>query len=190
MPDEPEVMALLALMVLIQARAEARTDASGDLVPLEEQDRSLWNRSRIEEGASLVERSLRMSRPGPYQIQAAIAALHAEPERPEDADWRQIALLYGELLRLQPSPVVELNRAAAVAMAEGPEVGLKLINGIRHDGSLDRYHVLHASRADLLRRIGRFDAAADSYRKALGLCSNPVETRYFQRRLREVTTVD
>ena len=159
MPDEPEALGLLALMILIDARRAARTDAAGDLITLEEQDRSRWDRARIVEGSALVERSLRMRRPGPFQLQAAIAALHAEPERSEDADWPQIALLYEQLLRFEPSPVVELNRAAAVGMALGADAGLRLIEALEVDGSLARYHLLHASRADLLRRQDRAGAA-------------------------------
>jgi RNA polymerase sigma-70 factor (ECF subfamily) len=185
MPDEPEVQGLLALMLLIDSRRAVRTDASGDLVTLEEQDRSLWDRGRIEEGRELAERSLRTRRPGPYQLQAAIAALHSEPQRPEDTDWTQIALLYSELLRRAPSAVVELNRAVAVAMAFGPEAGLKLIDEIE-SGKLAEYYLLHGARADLLRRAGRRAEAAAAYGRALALCSNPVETRYLRRRLREV----
>ena len=187
MPDEPEALGLLALMILIDARRAARTDAAGDLITLEEQDRSRWDRARIVEGSALVERSLRMRRPGPFQLQAAIAALHAEPERPEDADWPQIALLYGQLLRFEPSPIVELNRAAAVGMTSGPEAGLRLIERLEAEGPLAQYHLLHGSRADLLRRAGRFDEAAAAYQRALDLCRNPVERRYLERRLGEVT---
>jgi RNA polymerase sigma-70 factor (ECF subfamily) len=187
MPDEPEVMGLLALALLIDSRRAARTDAVGDLLTLEEQDRSLWDAQRIEEGRGLVERSLRMRRPGPYQLQAAIAALHAESPRPEDTDWTQIALLYGELLRFQPGAVVELNRAAAVAMAFGPEAGLKLLDALDVSGELAGYYLAHAARADLLRRAGNHYEAAASYRSAIELCRNPVETRYLRRRLEEVT---
>jgi RNA polymerase sigma-70 factor (ECF subfamily) len=187
MPDEPEVLGLLALMILNDARRDARTDAAGDLVTLEEQDRARWDRARIAEGTALAERSLRIRRPGPFQLQAAIAAVHAEPARPQDADWVQIALLYGELYRLQPTPVVKLNRAAAVGMALGPEAGLTLIDEIEAEGSLARYHLLHASRADLLRRARRFDEAAAAYRRAIQLCSNPVELRYLERRLKEIS---
>lgn len=189
MPDESEALGLLALMILIDARREARTDEAGDLLTLEEQDRSRWDRGRISEGTLLAERSLRMRPPGPFPLQAAIAALHAEPDRPQDADWSQIALLYGQLQRLQPSPVVNLNRAAAIGMARGPEAGLRLMDEIEVEGSLARYHLLHASRADLLRRAGRLNEAATSYRRAFELCSNPVELRYLQRRLKEVTTL-
>jgi RNA polymerase sigma-70 factor (ECF subfamily) len=186
MPDEPEVLGLLALMLLVDSRRTARTDASGDLITLEEQDRARWDRERIAEGAGLVERSLRARRPGPYQLQAAISALHAEPQRPEDTDWTQIALLYSELLRLQPTPVVELNRAAAVAMAFGPEAGLRLLGQLEAGGDLAGYYLAHAARADLLRRAGRNAEAAISYRRAIELCSNAVELRYLQRRLDEV----
>ena len=187
MPDEPEVIGLLALALLIDSRRAARTDAAGDLLTLEEQNRGLWDRGRIEEGRELVERSLRMRRPGPYQLQAAIAALHAEPSRPEDTEWTQIALLYGELLRFQPGAVVELNRAAAVAMALGPVAGLHLLDELDAKGELAGYYLASAARADMLRRAGRKEEAADSYQRAIGLCSNPVETRYLERRLREVT---
>ncbi|HEX5369462.1 MAG TPA: RNA polymerase sigma factor [Dehalococcoidia bacterium] len=188
MPDEPEVMGLLALMLLIDARRLARTDDAGEMRTLEEQDRSLWDRSRIMEGATLAERALRARRPGVYQLQAAIAALHAEPERPDSTDWRQIALLYGELLRLQPSPVVELNRAVAIAMASAPEDGLRIIDRLAEDDVMARYYLTHAARADLLRRSGRTPEATVAYRHALALCSNEVERRYLQRRLREVGT--
>jgi RNA polymerase sigma-70 factor (ECF subfamily) len=187
MPDEPEALGLLALMLLIDSRRAARTDAQGDLLTLEEQDRSLWDRSRIAEGAALAQRSFRMRRPGQYQLQAAIAALYAEPERPEDTDWREIALLYNELLRIQPTAIVELNRAAAVAMAYGPDRGLWMLDNLeREDGSLIDYYLLHAVRADLLRRAGRFEEAARSYRRAMELCPNPVEVRYLRRRMREM----
>jgi RNA polymerase sigma-70 factor, ECF subfamily len=187
MPDEPEVMGLLALMLLIDSRRSARTDAAGDLLTLEEQDRTKWDVTRIEDGKALVERSLRMRRPGPYQLQAAIAALHAESSKPDETDWTQIALLYSELLRYQAGPVVELNRAAAVAMAFGPEAGLKLLDDIEAGGELAEYHLAHAARADFLRRASRGEEAALNYRRAIELCSNPVEARYLQRRLAEVT---
>ena len=187
MPDEPEVLGLLSLMLLIDSRRTARTDEHGEMLTLEEQDRSLWDRKRIEEGAALAERSLRMRRPGPYQLQAAIAALHAEPERPEDTDWQQIALLYNELLRIQPTAIVELNRAAAVAMAYGPDRGLMMLDNLeREDASLRDYYLLHAARADLLRRASRFDEASMAYRRAMELCPNPVEVRYLRRRMREM----
>jgi RNA polymerase sigma-70 factor (ECF subfamily) len=160
------------------------------MLTLEEQDRSLWDRARIEEGAELAERSLRMRQPGPYQVQAAIAALHAEPERPEDTDWQEIALLYNELLRIQPTAVVELNRAAAVAMAYGADRGLSMLDNLeRADSSLADYYLLHAARADLLRRALRFDEASKAYRRAMELCPNPVEVRYLRRRMREMGAV-
>ncbi len=187
MPDEPEAVGLLALLLLIDSRREARTDAAGNLVTLEEQDRSLWNRDQLEAGVELVERSLRMRRPGQFQLQAAIAALHVEYDRPDDTDWPQIARLYEELLRFLPTPVVRLNLAAARAMASGPESGLRLIDELEAEGELDRYHMLPAARADLLRRAGRPEEAAVAYRQALELCTNSVEKRYLRRRLAEVT---
>jgi RNA polymerase sigma-70 factor (ECF subfamily) len=186
MPDEPEVLGLLALMLLIDSRRSARTDERGEMLTLEEQDRSRWDRERIAEGTALAQRALRMRRAGPYQIQAAIAALHAEPARSEDTDWPQIATLYNELLRMQPSPVVELNRAAAVAMGWGPEQGLRLIDRLEAQGELADYYLLHGARADLLRRAGHYDEAAQAYRRAIELCANPVEARYMQRRMREM----
>ena len=185
MPDEPEVLGLLALMLLQDSRRETRVSPQGELVLLEDQDRSRWDRAEIEEGTALVDRTLRLGRPGPYQIQAAVAALHAGAAgRPEDTDWAQIALLYDRLAELQPTPVVALNRAAAVAMAEGPERGLVLMEPLA--GTLDRYHLFHAARADLLRRLGRQKESADAYRRALALASNEVERRFLERRLREV----
>ena len=187
MPDEPEVLGLLALMLLIDSRRNARLDAAGEMLTLEEQDRARWDRGRIEEGVSLTQRALRMRHAGPYQVQAAIAALHAVPQRPEDTDWPQIAALYNELLRLQPTPIVELNRAAAVAMAWGPDHGLRLIDALEADGELSGYYLLYGAKADLLRRSGRFEDASTAYRRALKLCVNAVESRYLQRRLREVS---
>jgi RNA polymerase sigma-70 factor (ECF subfamily) len=189
MPDEPEVLGLLSLMLLIDSRRLARTDAAGEFCPLEEQDRSLWDRAQIEEGTRLAQRSLRMRNPGPYQVQAAIAALHAEASRPEDTDWRQIAMLYNQLLKLQPHAIVALNRAAAASMAWGPEAGLRLMAEAEAEGSLSHYYVAHGARADLLRRSGRFAEAAAAYRRAIELCTNPVEARFFQRRLREIGAV-
>jgi RNA polymerase sigma-70 factor (ECF subfamily) len=182
MPDEPEVLGLLALMLLQDSRREARVSPAGELVLLEEQDRSRWDRAEIEEGSALVDRALRVGRPGPYQLQAAIAALHGAAGRPEDTDWRQIALLYGRLAEIRPTPVVELNRAAAVAMAEGPERGLELMAPLAP--ALEHYHLFHAARADLLRRLGRHDESAAAYRRALALVSNDVERRFLERRLR------
>ncbi|HEY6584916.1 MAG TPA: RNA polymerase sigma factor [Gaiellaceae bacterium] len=179
MPDEPEVLGILALMLFHDSRREARTDAAGDLVLLEDQDRSLWDAGRIEEGRRVLERAARMRRPGPYQLQAAIAAVHAE----ETTDWGAIATLYERLDELAPSPIVELNRAVAVAMADGLDQGLGLIDEIQ---GLDDYHLLHAARADLLRRLGRDAEAAGAYRRALELAPSPVERAYLERRLAQV----
>ena len=180
MPDEPEVLGLLALMLLHDARRDARLDAAGELVLLEDQDRSLWDRAHVAEGRRVLDRALRLRRPGPYQLQAAIASLHFEDE----TDWPQIAELYARLGEVTPSPVVELNRAVAVAMAEGPERGLELIDAIE---GLDAYRHLHSARADLLRRLGRGDDAAGAYRRALELADEPAERVFLERRLAEVT---
>jgi RNA polymerase sigma-70 factor, ECF subfamily len=179
MPDEPEAHGLLALMLLHDARREARLDDEGELVLLDEQDRSLWDSERIAEGRRVLERALRLGRPGPYQLQAAIASLHLESEK----DWRQIAALYKRLSELAPSPVVALNRAVAVAMADGPERGLALIDGI---GGLEEYRHLHSARADLLRRLGRAREAAEAYARALELAAQPAERAFLERRLAEV----
>jgi RNA polymerase sigma-70 factor (ECF subfamily) len=180
MPDEPEAHGLLALMLLHDARRDARLDEEGMLVLLEDQDRSLWDRGRIEEGRHVLDRALRLRRPGPYQLQAAIASLHFE----EETDWPQIEALYSRLAGLAPSPVVELNRAVAVAMAEGAERGLALIDEIE---GLDEYRHLHSARADLLRRLGRSAEAAEAYRRALALAAQPAERAFLERRLAEVT---
>jgi RNA polymerase sigma-70 factor (ECF subfamily) len=185
LPAEPEVEGLLALMLLHDARRPARTGPAGELITLEEQDRSLWDRDRVREGTLVLETALRRRRPGPYQLQAAISALHDEAASAEDTDWPQIAALYGELMRIGPSPVVALNRAVAIAMARGPEAGLLLIDGIEADGRLRDYQPLHAARADLLRRAGRAEAAA-AYRRAIELSSNAAERAYLERRLAEV----
>ena len=189
MPDEPETLGLLALMLLHDARREARTSVEGDLVLLDDQDRSRWDRAKIEEGRELVERALRARRPGPYQLQAAIAALHDEAETPGATDWPQIALLYRELMALAPSPVVELNLAVAVAMSDGPALGLAMVDGLAADGRLDDYVYLHATRADLLRRLDRRSEAAVAYRRALTLATNATERRFLERRLAEVEAV-
>lgn len=183
MPDEPEAAGLLALMLLHHARRAARLDDAGDLVVLEDQDRGRWDAGRIAEGVALLDGALRRGRPGPYQVQAAIAACHATAARPEDTDWPQIAVLYARLARLVPSPVVELNRAVAVGMAYGPAAGLALIDGLRETGALAGYHLLPAARADLLRRLGRTAEAADAYREAAGLATTDAERRYLARRL-------
>jgi RNA polymerase sigma-70 factor (ECF subfamily) len=178
MPDEPEALGIVALMLLHDSRRAARIDADGEIVVLEDQDRSLWDEAAIDEGRVLVDRALRMRRPGPYQLQAAIAALHTS----EETDWTQIAALYGVLLDIAPSPVVELNRAAAVALAEGLEHGLVLIGRIE---GLDDYQPFHAARADILRRLGRLAEAAQSYRRALDLATDAPMRRLLQRRLDE-----
>jgi RNA polymerase sigma-70 factor (ECF subfamily) len=180
-----EATALLALMLLHDARRESRIDEAGDLVVLEEQDRSRWNRQQIAEALPLAAEALR-SRSGPYALQAAIAAEHAKAVRAEDTAWREIARLYDELERLGPSPIVLLNRAVAMAMAEGPQAGLAIVAGLAASGDLDTYHLLHAARADLLRRMGDREEAAKSYLRALELVTNDSERRYLQRRLREV----
>jgi RNA polymerase sigma-70 factor (ECF subfamily) len=195
MPDEPEAVGLLALMLLHDARSAARLDAAGDFVPLEEQDRSAWNRAEIVEGLALLDSALRRRRPGGYQIQAAIAACHASAPDAGSTDWAQIALLYGELAgriagQAAPgrgaSPVVELNRAVAVAMADGPAAGLSIVDELAASGRLDGYHLLPATRADLLRRLGRRDEAAVEYRAALELAATETERRYLLRRLTEL----
>jgi RNA polymerase sigma-70 factor, ECF subfamily len=179
MPDEPEALGLLALMLFHDSRREARTGPDGELVLLEDQDRSRWDRERIDEGRRVLERATRLRRAGPYQLQAAIAAVHAQGT----TDWAAIARLYEDLARLAPSPIVDLNRAVAVAMAGSSDEGLDLIARIE---GLDDYHLLHAARADLLRRLGRRDEAADAYRQALALAPNPVERDFLERRLAEV----
>ena len=186
MPDEPEVLGLLALMLLQDARREARVGSTGDLILLEDQDRSRWDRTRIEEGARLVERALRMQRTGPYQLQAAIAAVHDEAVDPAGTDWAQVVGLYGLLARIAPSPVVDLNLAVAVAFVDGPAAGLARIDALVAAGELDDYPYLHAARADLLRRLGRRTEAATAYRRAADLVGNAVERRFLEGRLREV----
>jgi RNA polymerase sigma-70 factor (ECF subfamily) len=185
MPGEPEVLGLVALMLLQHSRRDARTDVRGGLVLLEDQDRSRWDHDMIDEGLAALDAALALGRPGPYQIQAAIAATHARAPRPEDTDWPEIAALYGRLEAMTPSPVVALNRAVAVAMADGPERGLDLLGSL--GDRLDGYHLFHSARADLLRRLGRRDEAADAYRRALELSSNPAERSFVEHRLREVT---
>lgn len=182
---EPEATGLLALMLLHDARRATRTTAAGELIPLEEQDRSEWNREQIQEGVALVERALTSRGFGPFTLQAAIAALHAEAPTSAATDWRQIVGLYDVLLRADPSPVIELNRAAAVAMRDGPEHGLELIDAILARGELEEYHLAHAARADLLRRLGRKAEARLAYERALVLTVEEPERRLIQRRLRE-----
>ncbi len=186
MPDEPEAIGLLALMLLHDARREARVGDDGELVLLDDQDRHRWDHDRIAEGATLVERALRMRAPGPYQLQAAIAALHDEAVTPDATDWPQIAALYAELERRTGSPVVALNRAVAVAMAGDLEGGLAAIDALAASGNLEGYPYLHAARADLLRRLDRRDEARASYATALQLTANAAERRFLRRRLAEV----
>jgi RNA polymerase sigma-70 factor (ECF subfamily) len=185
-PQSPaEVSALLALMLLQDARRDARLDAAGDLVILEEQDRSLWHQAQIAEALPLVDEAFRGG-PGPFALQAAIAALHCQAARSEDTDWPQILSLYDLLARLQPSPIVALNRAVAVAMVEGPQAALQIVESLAAAGDLDGYHLLHAARADLLRRAGERVEAAKSYAQALALVTNGAERRFLERRLKEV----
>jgi RNA polymerase sigma-70 factor (ECF subfamily) len=183
---EPEVMGLLALMLLHESRRPARSSPAGDLVLLENQDRSLWNRDHIAEGSALVERALSSRRFGPYTLQAAIAAVHAEAPEAAATDWAQIVGLYDVLVRAAPSPVVELNRAVAVAMRDGPAAGLGLVDAILSRGDLADYHLAHAARADLCRRLGRTGDARASYERALGLTRQEPERRFFERRLAEL----
>lgn len=183
---EPEMMGLLGLMLLQESRRAARTSPDGDLILLEQQDRSLWNRDQIAEGISLTERALASRRFGAYTLQAAIAAVHAEAATAASTDWRQIALLYDRLLRIQPSPVVELNRAVAISVCEGPEQGLHLIDDLLERGELANYHLAHAARADLCRRSGRIPEARASYERALALARQEPERRFLAGRLREL----
>jgi len=185
MPREAENLGLLALMLLQHSRRDARV-AGGELVTLEEQDRSLWDRSSIAEGLSLVEKALRLGPAGPYQLQAAIAALHAQASTPEQTDWRQIAALYEKLGELHPSPVISLNHAVAIAMSDGIENGLNRIDELGRAETLSRYYLFHAARADLLRRLHRHDEAADAYRRALELADNRIEAAFLERRLRQM----
>ena len=185
LPD-PEVLGLLALMLLHESRRTARTSADGDLVLLEEQDRSLWNRALIVEGTTLVRRAFASQRFGVYSLQAALAAVHAEATSPDATDWPQIVALYDVLLRIVASPVVELNRAVAVAMRDGPLAGLQLIDAILARGDLGEYHLAHAARADLCRRLGQVDEARAAYEQALSLARQEPERRFLEKRLREL----
>ncbi|HKT82627.1 MAG TPA: DUF6596 domain-containing protein, partial [Solirubrobacterales bacterium] len=180
LPREPEARGLLALMLLTDARRAARLDADGEMVLLEDQDRSLWDAGKIEEGLDLSSEAAASGPAGPYTVQARIAAAHAGATSPGETDWDRIVRLYAWLAELTPSPVVELNRAVAVAMRDGPETGLELIEAIE---GLDDYHPRHAARADLLRRLGRSEEAAAAYERALSLAGNPVERRHIERRL-------
>ncbi len=187
MPEEPEVLGLLALMLLHDSRRSARVTSAGGIVLLEEQDRGRWDAAEIDEGRTILEQALRLRRTGAYQIQAAIAALHAEAARPEATDWPQIAALYDTLLRFQPSPVVALNRAVAIAMTRGAEEGLRLVDEIGRSGALDDYLHFHSARADLLRRLGRRDEARLAYRRALDLAGSTPERAFLRRRLAGLT---
>jgi len=187
MPGEPETLGLLALILLQDSRRAARIGNDGELVTLDEQDRTRWDRAEIGEGRQVLDTALRHGDAGPYQLQAAIAARHASAARAEDTDWSAIARLYGELAALTRSPVVELNRAVAVGMADGPAAGLTLVDALAASGALPGYHLLPATRADLLRRLGRGAEAAQAYREALALAGTGPERRYLSRRLAEVT---
>jgi RNA polymerase sigma-70 factor (ECF subfamily) len=186
MPDEPEAAGLLALLLFHHSRRHARLDAAGDLITLEEQDRSRWDRAEIDEARGRLDAALRHRRAGPYQLQAAIAACHADADDVTDTDWAQIASLYELLAEVVPSPVVALNRAVAIAMAEGVEAGLAVIDELEASAELAGYHLLYATRADFLRRLGRSAEAAGAYRRALELAGSDAERRYLSKRLAEV----
>jgi RNA polymerase sigma-70 factor (ECF subfamily) len=186
LPDEPEALGILALMLLHDSRRDTRVGADGALVPLEEQDRTRWDSAKIAEGLGTLDRAIAMRRRGPYQLQAAIAALHSKAATAASTDWPQIAALYIALHAMLPTPIVELNAAAAVAMVSGPDEGLAWIARVEASGELGEYHLLHAARADLLRRAGRGREAETHYRRAIELARNPAERLYLERRLREV----
>jgi RNA polymerase sigma-70 factor (ECF subfamily) len=190
MPDEPEALGLLSLLLLTDARRPARLDPAGDLVTLEEQDRSLWNRAPIEEGCALLERAMRLRRPGPYQLQAAIAACHATAASAQETDWAEIVILYDRLNELVPTPVVALNRAVAVAMVFGPQTGLELVDEIERGGELADYYLLPATRADLLRRLGNTAEARGAYARALELAPTDAERRYLEKRIADPSAGD
>jgi RNA polymerase sigma-70 factor (ECF subfamily) len=187
-PDVPmsEIRGLLALMLLQESRRAARTSPTGELILLENQDRSLWNREQIAEGVALVEKALKSRRFGAYTLQAAIAAVHAEAESVAATDWRQIVAIYNQLVRIQPSPVVHLNRAVAIAMRDGPEAGLKHIDAVLEQGELANYYLAHSARADMYRRLGRTDEARSSYEKALALTQQEPERQFLQERIRQL----
>ena len=188
MPDEPEALGLLSLIALHDARRPARVDAAADLITLEDQDRSLWDTTAIGDACTLLDAAVRLRRPGPYQLQAAIAACHASAATAAATDWPQIALLYERLSQMVPSPVITLNRAVAVAKAEGPAAGLLIVDELDRSGALSEYHLLPATRADLLRRLGRMEQAQTAYRRALELAPTDAERRYLIRRLAEAST--
>jgi RNA polymerase sigma-70 factor (ECF subfamily) len=183
--DEPENLGLLALMLLQDSRRSARVNEDGELVILEEQNRSLWDHKEITEGLQLIERALLQGRVGPYQLQAAIAAVHAEAASAAATDWAQIATLYRELMRLNPSPIIALNHAAAVTMLEGPEAGFRLIEGVGRSGKLENYYLYHAARADVLRRLKRFADSTAAYKRAIELTTNEVERQFMRKRIEE-----
>jgi RNA polymerase sigma-70 factor (ECF subfamily) len=187
MPDEPEPAGLLALMLFQHSRRTARTDDTGDLVTLEEQDRSRWDRAEIDEANAILDRAVRLGDAGPYALQALIAACHANSSNPAGTRWDRIAALYARLLELSPNPFVKLGHAVAVGMASTPEDGLDLVDRLIAAGELHDYHLLHATRADLLRRLGRNAGAGEEYRRALDLARTDAERRYLTRRLGEVT---
>jgi RNA polymerase sigma-70 factor (ECF subfamily) len=187
MPDEPEALALLSLMLLQDSRRAARADGAGELVTLEEQNRDLWDAQRIDEACKVLDRAVRLRRPGPYQLQAAIAACHAQAPTAADTNWREMIALYDRLSEFAPTPVVLLNRAVAVAMADGPAAGLALVDELEQTGALSEYYLLPATRADLLRRLRRHCEAAAAYRRALELVPTEPERRFLSRRLSEVS---
>ena len=188
MPESAEAHGLLALMLLHDSRREARLTKTGELILLDEQDRSIWDAAKIQEGIAVLDRALALHDPGPYQVQAAISALHAQAPTAGETDWNQIALLYDTLAGMIPSVVVEVNRAVAVAMAAGPQLGLQML--LRLDKEAENYYPYHAARADLLRRTGQREAAVDAYRRAIKLCGNPAERAYLQRRLEEMQNLE
>jgi RNA polymerase sigma-70 factor (ECF subfamily) len=187
MSRDAETQALLALLLLHDSRRKARASAEGELILLEDQDRSLWHADQIREGTALLESALRAGAAGPYALQASIAALHANAKTAAQTDWPQIAALYTALLKLNPSPVIEVNRAVAVAMARTPQDGLALLDDLAAREELADFHLLPAARADLLRRLGKCDEAADAYRRALALATNDVERRFLRRRVSEMS---
>jgi RNA polymerase sigma-70 factor, ECF subfamily len=187
MPDEPEALGLLSLLLLHDARRPARLDGAGDLITLEEQDRSLWDRAAIAEAIAILDKAMRLRRPGPYQLQAAIAACHATAATADETDWGEIVVLYERLSQMVSSSVVALNRAVAVAMADGPEAGLLLVDEIEESGALDGYYLLSATRADLLRRLGRTATARGAYERALELAPTEAERRYLRKRIAETS---
>jgi RNA polymerase sigma-70 factor (ECF subfamily) len=187
MPDEPEALGLLALMVLHDARRLARVDAEGDLITLDDQDRTLWDVAAIGEACTILEAAMRLGRPGPYQLMAAVAACHASAPGPDATDWPEIAALYDRLAQMIPSPVVALNRAVAVGMAEGSQAGLSLVEELEASGELAGYHLLPATRADFLRRLGHNEQAVESYRRALELAPTDAERRYLAKRITQTS---